>query len=418
MDHLDANCNWLHGEWLCSTGVKYRLCWRLANCTWCILCLLTYMVNRTQYIFNGARLANRPTDHHGQLPQLESWNPISCSNITSFLNPSMVESICMWESSHTCVWNQSSTAMARSEARSPWLLRGPYPQNSWPTRGKRASQNGASCQLLGCPKHINPSTAMALTSHHRFVQKPCTNPLEDTSTSTSTHTAYIILYNLATAFQLSAPTISDVSTFVPAMPLLVEQCRLHGFQPSWNWRCGIKSGNGLKKTKSKKHQSFTCLMSLINVCFMPSKKDVWMTVGDLTPMRLKKVKSRPKITQKMDQGNNQQYFNPKKKINCCAHNYSCPFVTYTICTNMYKPWHISSTLGPTPSSNLRPLHHWVDYPEADARSRNLRGRESLVPCFGWEKSMGKYMSTWWFTPVRGKTYGKAYSCLVVHTSGF
>ena len=47
---------------------------------------------------------------------------------------------------------------------------------------------------------------------------------------------------------------------------------------------------------------------------MPSKKDVWMTVGDLTPMRLKKVKSRPKITQKMDQGNNQQYFSPKKKL--------------------------------------------------------------------------------------------------------
>ena len=31
--------------------------------------------------------------------------------------------------------------------------------------------------------------------------------------------------------------------------------------------------------------------------------------------------------------------------------------------------------------------------------------------------MGKYMSTWWFTPVIGKTYGKASSCFVVHTSG-
>lgn len=190
-------------------------------------------------------------------------------------------------------------------------------------------------------------------------------------------------------------------------PWFPAKLKLEMWNQIWEWV--------QKKTKSKKHQSFTCLMSLKRFVSCPAKKTcgwLWVTSPQCD---WKKSSHAPKSRKRWTKAITSNTLTPRK-INCCAHNYSCPFVTYTACTNMYKPWHISSTLGPTPSANLRPHHHWVEHPEADARSRNLRGRESLVPCFGWEKSMGKYMSTWWFTPVRGKTYGKAYSCLVVHPS--
>ena len=73
---------------------------------------------------------------------------------------------------------------------------------------------GPAVNFGGCPKHTNPSTAMALTSH-----PICTKALHK-SAGRHFHFyfyPYCLYYiNLATAVQLSAPTISDVSTFVPA----------------------------------------------------------------------------------------------------------------------------------------------------------------------------------------------------------
>lgn len=173
-------------------------------------------------------------------------------------------------------------------------------------------------QLLGMPQTHQPFNCNGahISSHHTFVRKPCTIPLEDISTPTSTHTAYIILI------------WEPLSSFLLQQFLMFQ----HSCQPCLCWWSNAASmvssqaetgdvesnlGMGPKKNEIQKTSKFYMFNEFKKVCFMPSKKDVWMTVGDLTPMRLKKVKSRPKITQKMDQGNNQQYFNPKKNKLLC-----------------------------------------------------------------------------------------------------
>ena len=132
---------------------------------------------------SGARLASHPIDH-AELLQGESWILIYRSNITSFLNLSMVGYIYMWESFHTCVWNSDWVSNVF-----PWLLRSMALSTielakQWKKRIARwgfvSAQLGPyQLSTFGMPKHITQFNCIGahISSHtstkalHRSIGK-------------------------------------------------------------------------------------------------------------------------------------------------------------------------------------------------------------------------------------------------------